>query len=257
VGSVIAYRVLSPLLDGAIRRGWIARARHAAALTRNAADELTDIGLRSVDVIPHGASAATPDAPPPSGGRHVLLAGFLGHSKGTDVLLRAWAQVGASSALPLRIAGRLTEDHAVEIADARRAADASGNPPAFLGEVLGERSFQRLFAEASIVVIPYRTSSPASGIVVRAMTEGRCIVATRVPATHALLKDEVNALLVEPGDEDQLALALRRVLGDDALRDRLGAAAGRTGARLSWDATAAALEDIYRDIVRSEASTSA
>lgn len=52
--------------------------------------------------------------------------------------------------------------------------------------------------------------------------DARCpIVATKVSGTTEALKDEESALLVEPGDANHLAEALKRVLNDRNLREKL------------------------------------
>jgi glycosyltransferase involved in cell wall biosynthesis len=60
-----------------------------------------------------------------------------------------------------------------------------------------------------------------------------------------MIEDEHSGLLVEPGNVDALAGALRRVLGDGSLRNRLAAAAGPSARRFTpqhimkqWDEVA-------------------
>ncbi len=119
-------------------------------------------------------------------------------------------------------------------------------PPNWLGFV-SDDEFARLVAEAAVVVAPYRRSNPASGVLVRAMVEGRAVVATRVPAALDCLEDGVSGLLVEPDDPQALAEALELRMGDPALRDRLGAAAASSAAaRFTWPRYIERLTDAYR-----------
>jgi glycosyltransferase involved in cell wall biosynthesis len=112
--------------------------------------------------------------------------------------------------------------------------------------VAGEAAFRELIEGAAVVVLPYRRSSPASGILVRAMHAGRAIVATPVPAVEGVLHDEENALLVPREDAAALAAAIRRLLREPATRDRLGTSAAATAAsRFTWSAHAAGLERAY------------
>jgi glycosyltransferase involved in cell wall biosynthesis len=86
--------------------------------------------------------------------------------------------------------------------------------------------------------VPYRSSNPASAILVRAMVEGRAIVATDVAAVADAIGPEA-ALIVPPGDGEALATALGRAIRDPELRDRLGTAAARIAAdRFAWAHTA-------------------
>lgn len=70
------------------------------------------------------------------------------------------------------------------------------------------------------------------------MAAGRPIAASRLGQIGELLEHERTALLVEPGNADELADALRRLAEDEALRVRLGRAARVEGERYSWKAHA-------------------
>jgi glycosyltransferase involved in cell wall biosynthesis len=241
----LGHRLLSPLLDGVVRAALLRRVGRIATLGRGAAEMLRAEGLQDVTVIPHGGSPPTPHAPPPSRGDYVLFAGYIGASKGLDTLLQAWLAVGDQAPLPLRIVGDVPPGLATTLEELRDRASKLRQPPRWEPAIQAEDLFQRLFATAAIVVLPYRTSSAASGIAVRAMIEGRCIVATRVPALD-LLEDRLSALLVEPGDAVGLAEALRVAMGDLGLRDGLGSAAGAVGRRMTWSATADAVARLHR-----------
>ena len=57
------------------------------------------------------------------------------------------------------------------------------------------------------------------------MALGRAIIAPDAPNIREILTHEVDALLFEPENPDSLAGAIRRLVADEALRARLGAAA--------------------------------
>jgi glycosyltransferase involved in cell wall biosynthesis len=75
-------------------------------------------------------------------------------------------------------------------------------------------------------------------------------VATSVGGLVDAVEDEVTGLLVPPSDPGALRRALERLLGDRALRERLGAA-GRAKAEqeLSFEAATAALIAVYDEAV--------
>lgn len=77
---------------------------------------------------------------------------------------------------------------------------------------------------AKIVLIPSRTDAMPR-VAVEAMAAGKPIVASRVDGMASYLHDERNALLATSEDADALAAQLERLLGDPALRKRLGAQA--------------------------------
>jgi glycosyltransferase involved in cell wall biosynthesis len=66
------------------------------------------------------------------------------------------------------------------------------------------------------------------------MAAGRPIVSTLLPSIQEVLEHERNALLVPPGDADALALAVRRIIANPALSDRLVATAKQEVPKYSW-----------------------
>jgi glycosyltransferase involved in cell wall biosynthesis len=83
-----------------------------------------------------------------------------------------------------------------------------------------------LFAASDVVVFP-ATRPHFARPAVEASAMGRPTVASRLAGLDELVEDGETGLLVPPGDPAALADALARVLGDDALRLRMGQAAHR------------------------------
>jgi glycosyltransferase involved in cell wall biosynthesis len=79
----------------------------------------------------------------------------------------------------------------------------------------------------------------------QAMRAGVPVVATGAGSLREVLGD--GALLVDPGNHEELAQALDACLGDEALRDRLVAAGESRAARFTWEGCAAGLEALYRE----------
>jgi len=68
------------------------------------------------------------------------------------------------------------------------------------------------------------------------LSAGLAVIAPRAGELPSQLRDGVDAVLVKPGDTDELATALRRLQRDPAVRRRLGEAARATAAdQWSWD----------------------
>jgi glycosyltransferase involved in cell wall biosynthesis len=78
---------------------------------------------------------------------------------------------------------------------------------------------------ADVVVQPSREEQSGTLAVLEALRLGRPLVASAVDGIPEDLTDGETALLVPPGDAGALASALERVIGDEALRRRLGSAA--------------------------------
>ena len=68
------------------------------------------------------------------------------------------------------------------------------------------------------------------------LAAGLAVIAPRVPTVEDRVTDDVDALLVRPGDADGLRAALIRLRDDASVRSRLGEAARAAAvARFSWD----------------------
>jgi glycosyltransferase involved in cell wall biosynthesis len=88
-------------------------------------------------------------------------------------------------------------------------------------------------------------------VVFEYLAAGRALIASRVGVVPEILSDGEHALLVPAGDASALADALQRLLGDPALRARLGEAGRRLVLeRYSGARVAAALEGHYADLTR-------
>jgi glycosyltransferase involved in cell wall biosynthesis len=246
--DVVGHRMLSPALDGVLARRFARQAAVGVVLSERARSNWALDAPRRILVADHGADPPTHGTCSPSGGRYVLFAGYVGPGKGIDTLLEAWSLIGDRIRLPLVITGTNTggaDDTRYEDG-LRELSSRLPAPPTWLGFV-DDQEFARLIAEAAVVVAPYRRSNPASGVLVRAMVEGRAIVATRVPAALDCLEHGVSGLLVEPDDPRGLGEALERVVAEPALRDQLGAAAARrAAARFTWQRYVERLTDAYR-----------
>lgn len=65
-------------------------------------------------------------------------------------------------------------------------------------------------------------------VLLEAMAMGKPVVASRVGGIPDLVKDNINGFLTEPGDEKALSGALKMLLTDSALADRMGNEGRRT-----------------------------
>jgi glycosyltransferase involved in cell wall biosynthesis len=243
--NAIAHRIIAPALDPVLTRLLVRRAGVLCVFGAEAQQALRAEGAAAVQVVPHG-SDPTGGAVPASRGQTVLFAGFLGPHKGLDVLLEAWARAHDHVELPLVIAGGADPFHSGWTSALERRFATLANPPRFLGAVPDEDDFQELFDHAAIVVLPYRYSSPASGVLTRAMAAARPVITTRVPAACATIIDGENGRLVPIDDAEALAEAIVALYRSPEERDRLGESAAQTMLqRFSWDQHLEGLERAY------------
>lgn len=147
----------------------------------------------------------------------VLFVGRLVAYKGVDVLLRAIVGVDARLAVvgdgPLR--GEL-ESLAHTLGIAERTT--------FVGNA-DATELTALYNACDVFVLPSVTRAEAFGMVqLEAMSCGKSVVSTNLPSGVPWVNQhDVTGLVVEPGDVQQLATAIGRLLADATLRDRLGA----------------------------------
>lgn len=200
----------------------------------------------ATSVLPMGAdvdairSAAAGTARVPG---RVLFVGRLVEKKGAAVLLDAVARLADQPDWSFQVVG----DGPLRGDLERRAA---GMPVTFTG-ALGRSRLAMAYASAEVVVFPSvpATSGDQDGLPVallEAMAVGATIVASRMPGIDSAIADEDSGLLVPPGQPQALADALRRLLGDAGLRERLGKAASARSEEFSVAATG----ERYRRLLR-------
>jgi glycosyltransferase involved in cell wall biosynthesis len=204
----------------------------------------------NVRVVPLGVDTRLfhPRPAPRVPGRMVAVASADSPVKGVATLLRAYAKLITDRDAELILVSKLTPDGPT----ARLLADlALGGKVKFVSGISDEELAQ-LLASAEIAVVPslYEGFSlPA----VEHMASGTPLVASRTGALPEVTGDA--AVLVTPGDPEELAAALRGMLDSPAERDRLSAAAlDRVAERFAWQAVARATVAEYRLAIAARAA---
>src|ERR1700733_4333808 len=104
------------------------------------------------------------------------------------------------------------------------------------------------------MLLSYRAGLPRS--LVEAAASGRPIVATDVAGCREVARDGKEGILVQLGDSEAAARALTTLAADQALRQRLGAAAhARFQERFTAAAVRQTVGNLYRSLVRSPKPT--
>jgi glycosyltransferase involved in cell wall biosynthesis len=164
-------------------------------------------------------------------GRVVTTASSDAPLKGLVPLLEALAAVRERRPAHLKIVGRRNEGGTADLAIQRLGLDDAVE---FVSD-LSDDELASLLASAEVAVVPslYEGFSlPA----IEAMACGTPLVATTGGALPEVAgRDGETALLVEPGEPEPLGRAIDRLLGDAALRDRIGEAGRRRVlTRFTW-----------------------
>ena len=169
--------------------------------------------------------------------------------KGLVFLLEAMAKIRTERDAHLVVIGRPKDEGPT----ARRIAELGLTDAVEFVSGVPDRRIVELYSESEVAVVPslYEGFSlPA----IEAMSCGVPLVATTGGALPEVVGEDGAALLVPPGDAQELARAVARVLDDPDLGRRTGAA-GRTRAieRWSWRVTAERTTEQYRALLASAA----
>jgi glycosyltransferase involved in cell wall biosynthesis len=208
------------------------------------------IPRRKIAVVPNGLIAARVDRPLSTAEveawrhriewdpnrRTVLIAA---RRKAQDVVLRALQSVttpvrlvmaGAGEDAFPRLAAKVPDRHAV----------VSFN---------FERDILPPYELAELAILPTRDEGLSQALL-EALALGCPVIASAVPGNAYVLKDGVNGRLLPLDSPRRWAEAIDELLGDRALRERLGAAGRRTAREdFSLDRTVTETIAVYRDIL--------
>lgn len=148
---------------------------------------------------------------------HVLCVANLHWIKGVEHLVRAVALLGDTE-VELTLAGDGPEEAKLQGLVAELGI---GRKVHFLGL---RNDVSELVRQAGIFVHPAVWEEAFGFAIAEAMAGGCAVVATNAGGIPELIEDGVTGLLVPPADPIAIAGAIRRLLDDPALRDRLQAA---------------------------------
>ncbi|MDT0465050.1 glycosyltransferase [Streptomyces gibsoniae] len=219
------------LIGARYERHTVRSARLVAAVSRPAAAMAIDAGADpgTVEVVANAVDAAgipEPSPLPAREGARLGWVGSFGHWHGVDVAIESLRHLPPDVGLVLVGDGERRPE-CVRMADRLGVGDRitwTGSLPH--GEALD------VLSRCDVLVSPHvwKGTSPFFGSPTKLfeyMALGRPVVASRLEQIGEMLRDDVTAVLTEPGDPGSLAEGVRRVLD---LPDR-GAALGRTARR--------------------------
>jgi phosphatidylinositol alpha-mannosyltransferase len=201
-----------------------------------------------IRIIPNGvdvdafAGAHPADGLPP--GRRMLWVGRLDPQKGFPVAVMAFGVLAPDfPELSFVVAGDGRDRGAAGslAVQARRRLVMLGAVP---NDVL-----PLYHAAADVFVAPALGQESFGIVLVEAMAAGVPVVASDIAGYREVVRPDVDGLLVRPGDAQALAMAVRRVLTDPPLAERLVAAGKARAERYAWPAVADQIEDAYSEAI--------
>jgi D-inositol-3-phosphate glycosyltransferase len=187
--------------------------------------------------------------------RLLLFVGRLQPHKGPDVAVRALAEAVARDPAAIRdvvlaiVGGPSGTDHGAEVARLMDLASALGvGERVILFPPQPQSRLADFYAAAETVLVPSRSES--FGLVaLEAQASGTPVVASAVGGLRYVVEDGVTGHLVEGHDPSDHADRVLSILGDTKARGRMGDAGVVRSLRFSWDATAAGMLSVYRELL--------
>lgn len=236
-GRARALRALDRLVDR-----WI-------TLSPSSARALAALGVEAdwipnpIRVVPNGHRPSSDEGP-----LRLLFVGRYGKRKGCSELIGALARARAAGAdATLRFVGQ--EEYEGEERVLRRDVDdyQLQSVVEFAG-VLDGTELAGCYADAQVLCLPSRREGVPL-VLLEAMSFGLPVIATPVGGIADYVTDRDNGLLVAPGDVEALAVSIRELAANPALRARLGEAARRrVDAQASPEAIAGRWRQVYAEL---------
>jgi glycosyltransferase involved in cell wall biosynthesis len=244
----------------------VLRADAVVTMTHTARERLLDQYTvpAGVHVVPHGATESRPTAVRPRDddvtGRAdarptILTWGLLGVGKGIEWGIDAMAGLRDLRPSPRYVVlgethpkVRQTEGEGYRRMLEQRVADRGvGDLVEFDARYLATDDLHQVVRQADVVLLPYDSQDQVtSGVLVEAVTARRPVVSTGFPHARELLASGAG-VIVERGDANSIATAVRRVLTEPGLAAAMSAEADRIAPGLLWSAVA----QQYRDVAAS------
>jgi glycosyltransferase involved in cell wall biosynthesis len=179
---------------------------------------------------------------PPHGNKiphSILFFGRISHYKGLDVLLNSLILLQKENInFSLTIAGHGNlNDYYKKVKNIKNIN--------IINKKIPDKDVSTFFHQHEMIVLPYREATQ-SGVIALALPAKIPIVATRVGAFPEVLINNYNSLLVPPNNPHQLSLAIKKLLGNKALREKLIVGEKETiKNRINWNISARKYYDIY------------
>ena len=262
LGTFHAYREKNAgyKYGGRIFRRWLGRLDGRIVVSEAAKGYITRyfpgdyrVISNGVDLSRFGDSSLAPVPEFADGRPNILFVGRLEKRKGFIHLLRAFA--GVQAKMPearLIVAGAFNDKQVEPFA---REVEANGLQEVRFVSWPSNDMLARFYRTADVVCAPSTGFESFGLVLVEAMAAGRPVVTSDIPGYREVVRNEVEGLLVPPGDEDGLASALLRVLADKELQERMGQSGRKRAASFAWNRVAAEVLAYYDELLKQRGVT--
>lgn len=262
--SAVGTFALQPLdsrVHGWLHRRAFRRARAVACISAYTERRLTSrLPLDNTRVVPLGVnleSFVQEESRPASGDPVLLSVGMIKERKGMHVALEAFAQVLRHHPhAHYYVIG--PQERSAYFARLEHQIDSLNllGKVTFLGEV-SERDLVAWYRRATVFVLPSLSVGDhfeGFGLVhLEANACGTPAIGTLESGAEEVIVDGENGFLVPQADPEALAAAIGCVLGDENLRERMGANGRARAQEMTWQQTVEKLIALYAQVLGSKA----
>jgi len=229
---IMAVRRLKWIYDGLFGYRLLRDASRVIALSQTEAEQYRSMGVLEdkIEVIPNGIDLSEYADLPPKGSfrkklslnkneKIVLFLGRIHRIKGVDILIKAFANVNRElENVKLVIVG--PDDGYLYEAGALARTLGIGDKIAFIGPLYGVNKLEA-YVDAEFIVVP--SFYEIFGIVIlEAYACGKPVIASRVIGPKELVLDGETGILVNPGEINQLADAIKLLLYNEGKTRNMG-----------------------------------
>jgi glycosyltransferase involved in cell wall biosynthesis len=190
-------------------------------------------------------------------GIRILYAGQINKEKGLEHLIEAFKIVskdfpnvalliaGSASIWPDLDKRKFEVDKRYEL---EMKEKAKGGKIKFLGK-LSLNELYKVYNRCDVFVLPSVIQEALPMVVLEAMASGLPIIASNVGGVPELVQHEKTGLLVKPGDLGELAEALRKLLSDERLREKMGKESYQYAEEFSIEKMTEQIYTLYEEIL--------
>jgi glycosyltransferase involved in cell wall biosynthesis len=184
----------------------------------------------------------------PHGTRVVLFVGALDRahqSRRVDLLLEAIALLADPHLHLLVVGDGDLAAHYRGLADELKLATQTH----FVGSV-DHGALPNFYAAADIVVLPSDLQESFGLVLIEAMACGKPVVASNLPGVRLVVSDDLDGLLVYPGNAAGLAAKMQQLLDDPGRRQAMGVQGrAKVETRYAWPQIIPRLEQVYQTVL--------
>ena len=235
-----------------LRRRLYPQASYVTVLTDESLDYFSTVtGMRG-RVIPNVLSPSvfmsSGEVPRQKNGKTLMAMGRLGHEKGFDLLLNAFALVAERhSDWTLEILGEGPVRPYLESCVQKRGLRERVQMPGFTHRPFDAMRRADLFVLSSL-------DEGFGNVLIEAMACGLAVVSFDCPSgPRHIIRDGVDGVLVPPRDTEAMAAALDRLMGDEAERKRLASKAPEVVERFGVEKVMSMWEELVLDCASQKA----